>query len=360
MVEDISARKQAAEALQLSEQHLKSIIETSPECVKLVAADGTLLQINAAGLAMVGAERAEDVIGQSVYPLVASSHREAFRAMTERVCRGHKEVLEFEVVGLRGTQRWMETHAVPLRNPNGGAVVLLAITRDITERKHAEEALRRHERTLQRARDERERISQDLHDNILQSLYAVGMQLEASKLSFSKTPRKSKSYTMQAIDQLNRLVVDVRQFIALLKQPTAPAMDFGQALRQLVAAFSAAGQAAPELEVEDLVEPRVTSEQAEQLLNIAREALSNSLRHAQATHRRVRLSHSDHTLRMQICDDGVGFDPHRKGKRGHGLVNMAARATRINARFSLESRPNRGTCITIELPTEDCREHREV
>lgn len=353
VVRDITERKRAEAALQMSEQHLKSIIETSPECIKLVAADGTLLQMNAAGLAMIEAERAEEVIGQSVYPLVSPRHREAFRMMNERVCLGHKEFLEFEVVGLRGIHRWMETHAVPLYNPADGAVVQLAITRDVTERKQTEEALRRQERTLQRARDERERICQDLHDNILQALYAVGMQLEAGKLSFSKAPRKSKSHTTQAIDQLNRLVVDVRRFIALLKQPTASSMDFGRALRQLVANFSAGGQAAPELDINDLVVAMVTTEQAEQLLNIAREALSNSMRHAQAAHRCVRLSRFDHTVRMQICDDGVGFDPKRKRTRGHGLANMAARAKRIRARFSLESRPGKGTRITIELPTEE-------
>lgn len=353
VVRDISDRKLAEKALQLSEQHLKSLIEASPECVKLVAADGTLLQMNAAGLAMIEAERAEDVIGRNLYPLVAPKHREAFRTMNERVCRGSKESLEYEVVGLRGTHRWMETHAVPLRNPGGGAVIHLAITRDITERKRTEEALRRQERRLQQARDERERFSQDLHDNILQSLYAVGMQLEAGRLLFGKAPRKSKSYTTQAIDQLNRLVMEVRQFIALLGQQTAPVMDFIQALRQLVASFSAASRTAPELDIKNPVNAKITPEQGEQLLSIAREALSNSIRHAQAAHRWVRLSHTDHTVRMQICDDGVGFDPKRKRKCGHGLANMAARAKRIRARFRLESRPGKGTCITIDLPTEE-------
>ena len=135
-------RKQTETALHRSKQHLKSIIETSPECIKLVAGDGTLLQMNAAGLAMIEADRAEDVIGHCVYPLVAPEHREAFRTLNESVCQGAKGSLEFELVGLRGTRRWMDTHAVPLRNPADGRVVQLAITRDITERKRAEDQLR--------------------------------------------------------------------------------------------------------------------------------------------------------------------------------------------------------------------------
>ncbi|MEK7336188.1 MAG: PAS domain S-box protein, partial [Nitrospirota bacterium] len=140
--QDITERKLAEQALQLSELHVKSIVEASPECIKLMATDGTLLQMNAAGLAMIEAERAEDVIGKCVYPHIAPEYRDRFRALNESVCQGTKESLEFELEGAQGTRRWMETHAVPLRNPTDGSVVHLAITRDITKRKQAEEALR--------------------------------------------------------------------------------------------------------------------------------------------------------------------------------------------------------------------------
>ncbi|MCS6896783.1 MAG: PAS domain S-box protein, partial [Nitrospira sp.] len=144
--------------------------------------------------------------------------------------------------------------------------------------------------TRARAREEREQLSQDLHDNILQSLYAIGMQLEASRLSLARSPKKSQAHTALAIDQLNRLVGDVRQYIAFLKHPSAPATDFGQALRQLVASFSAAGETAPDLDIQESLMNLITPEQGEHLLNIAREALSNSARHSGATHRSVRVS----------------------------------------------------------------------
>lgn len=207
--------------------------------------------------------------------------------------------------------------------------------------------------TRAQAREERERLSQDLHDNILQSLYAVGMQLEAGRLSSDKSQRKSRAYTTQAIDQLNRLVVDVRQYIALLKHQSTPAMDFGQALRHLVASFSAPGQTAPAVEIDAPVIALITPEQGEHLLNIAREALSNSMRHSGATHRWVRLSHTGAAVRLEISDDGVGFDPKKQRRRGHGLGHMAARAKRIRARFRMESRPREGTRITVDLPIEE-------
>ena len=149
--EDITEAKQAAQRLRESENRLRTIIETEPECVKLVAADGTLLEMNAAGLAMIEAASADAVMGQSVYSLITPEHREAFIAFNESVCQGNKGSLEFEIIGLQGTRRWMETHAVPLPSESDGTLIHLAITRDITVRKQAEEELRQLNTALENA-----------------------------------------------------------------------------------------------------------------------------------------------------------------------------------------------------------------
>ena len=138
-------RNQAEDALRASENRLRAIIETEPECVKLVACDGTLLDMNPAGLAMIEAESLTPLIGKSIYPLVCPEYRETFRTFTESVCQGHRGRIEFEITGLKGTRRWMETYAVPLPSDSDAPPMLLGVTRDITERKRAEEALRQSE-----------------------------------------------------------------------------------------------------------------------------------------------------------------------------------------------------------------------
>ena len=141
-------RKRSEEALRESESHLRAVLESEPECVKRLAPDGTLLEMNPAGLAMIEANSAAQVVGKSVYGLVAPAHREAFRQLTERVCRGEPGSLEFELIGLKGTRRWMDTRAVPLRRDPHGVTELLGVTRDITDRKHAVEALQESEARL--------------------------------------------------------------------------------------------------------------------------------------------------------------------------------------------------------------------
>ncbi|MBI4548090.1 MAG: PAS domain S-box protein [Ignavibacteriae bacterium] len=137
-VEDITDRKRMEEEFRKNEALLRTIFDTEPECVKIVSNDGKLLQINVAGLAMIEADSADQVIGKSFYPMVATKYRQAFKQLTESVCRGNEGTLEFEIVGLKGTRRWMETHAVPLRTSETGVFTMLGVTRDVTERKRSE------------------------------------------------------------------------------------------------------------------------------------------------------------------------------------------------------------------------------
>jgi PAS domain S-box-containing protein len=146
IVRDVTERKRAEEALARSENRLRTIVETEPECVKVLDADGCLLEMNPAGLALVEADSLEQVRGKPVYDVVVPKYRADYVALTERVLGGGSGTLEFESVGLKGRRYWLETHAVPLREARGEIVGLLGITRDITERKQAEEALRQSEK----------------------------------------------------------------------------------------------------------------------------------------------------------------------------------------------------------------------
>jgi diguanylate cyclase (GGDEF)-like protein/PAS domain S-box-containing protein len=133
-------RQQANTQLADSELLLRSIIEAEPECIKIVDAQGQLLQMNPAGLAMIEAESLAQVANQPVLNLVAPEHRTAFHQMHRRVLAGESATLAFEVQGLKGGRRWLETHAVPLRL--NGETLHLAVTRDITKSKQSEDALR--------------------------------------------------------------------------------------------------------------------------------------------------------------------------------------------------------------------------
>jgi PAS domain S-box-containing protein len=137
----INRMKSAEENLANSEKYLRSIIETEPECVKLLAEDGTLLAMNPAGLEMVEAKTADMVLGKSVYPLITPECRDSFRKFVEGICCGNKGSCEFEIVGLKGTRSRLESYAVPFYDEENKKFVMLSVTRDVTERRKLEEQL---------------------------------------------------------------------------------------------------------------------------------------------------------------------------------------------------------------------------
>ncbi|MDO9213784.1 MAG: EAL domain-containing protein [Methylococcales bacterium] len=132
-----------------SELQLRTIIETDPECVKLLAVDGSLLQMNRAGLAMIEADSEHQVVGNNIKNILLPKYRPAFVELIRQVFKGETGNLEFEIQGMKGTHRWLESHAVPLRDSEGNITALLSVTRDITEHKHAIEKLQKSEEQLQ-------------------------------------------------------------------------------------------------------------------------------------------------------------------------------------------------------------------
>jgi PAS domain S-box-containing protein len=140
-VRDISERKKAEQNLIATKNHLKAVLDSEPECIKLLSREMILLDMNPAGLEMIGADNLEQVLGKSVLGVVKNEYQDAFKKQTENVFNGKSGVIEFEIIGLKGEHKWLETHSVPMKDNSGKIISLLAITRDITERKKSEQKM---------------------------------------------------------------------------------------------------------------------------------------------------------------------------------------------------------------------------
>jgi two-component system cell cycle sensor histidine kinase/response regulator CckA len=151
MARDITDRVRTEEKLRENEKFLQTVIESEPECVKMIARDGSLLMMNRAGLDMIDAGSLDQVKGQCIYTLVDPAFRREFARLTEQVFEGKRGTLVFEATGLKGRKVWLETTAVPLRDEKNAIIAALGITRDITERKEMESRLRRSEANLREA-----------------------------------------------------------------------------------------------------------------------------------------------------------------------------------------------------------------
>jgi diguanylate cyclase (GGDEF)-like protein/PAS domain S-box-containing protein len=149
----VEQRNTIEQALAGSERTLRTIVETEPDCVRVLALDGTLVRMNRAGLDMVEADSEAQVLGAKVANIVAPGYRAAFNALTEKAIQGESGTLEFEIIGLKGGRRWMDTHTVPMYDSVGRVTGVLGVTRDVTERRQLEQRAKQFEAIVQSSED---------------------------------------------------------------------------------------------------------------------------------------------------------------------------------------------------------------
>jgi signal transduction histidine kinase len=212
-----------------------------------------------------------------------------------------------------------------------------------------EETQRQH-RELERLSvlDDRERIAKELHDGVIQSLFAVGMSLQgaASLAADAELERRID----EAVAEIDRSIRDLRNYIFGLRPGILADRQLDQALRALGAEFESRSGVVTVVEVDTGVAAQLAS-QAGDLVQMTREALSNVGRHAQATTCRVSLW-GDPALGvaiLEIDDDGIGFDPDAGGD-GMGLANLRERVSALGGDLSIDGEPGEGTTLRLILP----------
>lgn len=233
---------------------------------------------------------------------------------------------------------------------SGTPVRMTGALMDITERKQTEKDLRQREEQLWQMLGERGQLSQDLHDNLIQKIYAIGLNLEESKHLLAKDQKAATKSLDRAIGDLNGVIRDVRNYIDRIDPGIISQTRLHAELAKLVQDARGALKPQFSLRLDPSAVARLNTEEAKQVLFIAREAVSNSLRHSHARTGYVSLRQDHGRLRLEIVDDGVGFDSQRDKPSGHGLRNMAARAQKLGARFEITSVPAQGTRIIVEIP----------
>lgn len=200
---------------------------------------------------------------------------------------------------------------------------------------------------------ERERIGRDLHDGIIQSIYAAGLHLEEASAALDPEAEASRSRIRTVLQELDGISGDIRRMIFDLRSASLEALDPEEIVRGVADELRANTLVSLDLRVTGDRQPRLTHEQAEELRQLVHEAFSNILRHARASHVTVRLAASRRRLTLEIADDGIGFAPDRPAagaESGQGLPNMRRRAELLRAQLEIRSAPGRGTSLSLTMP----------
>jgi len=224
------------------------------------------------------------------------------------------------------------------------------LEREIEDRKRAEAAYLRSETILRQTMEERASLGRNLHDGVIQSLYAAGMGLGTIKLGLRKNPDQAEAKLEQTRLALNEIIRDVRNFITGLEPEALRNQSFPQAVQALAEQMRSIAHFEADLDIDEEVAHSLSIVQRAHALQIIREAFSNALRHGSACRISVRLACNEGRAEIEIRDDGTGFDAASVMEGGKGLANLSDRAQDLGAELRLESKPGNGTVVHLLFP----------
>jgi hypothetical protein len=349
----------------MADAQWRALFDAEPDTVLVLSHDGTVREVNPAGLVLLEAERPDAVVGTSVYAYVAPGHRDVLRAFAERVCLGHKGSLDVELAGLKGTARTVTVHAAPLRDESDGRTGWLAIARDVTELQETEAALRE-SRKMAAVGQLAGGLAHDFN-NILNGIMG-SLWMVATKLG----PDHPAASMVAAASQAGRRAADlIRRLLSLGRRskgetrPVALQSIIEDVAKRVRRTFD------PGIDVVVRADPDVWTVNAHpgelrqallQLCENARDAMPQGGR---LTIELKNLTKDDGAVvRLIVSDTGTGIDsetaPHifepfftTKGEgkgAGLGLTVVQAIFTRLGGTVAVESEPGRGSRFVIEIP----------
>lgn len=351
---NITKQKKAEQALAESETHLRTIVQANPECIKLLDQKGQILEMNPTGLALIGADSLDQVIGKNALSLVVPEHRLAFERLIKRVFEGNAEKLLFEIKGFKGRRLWMETHCVPLKNTNEDIIAALSVTRDITEKIQLENSLNEERQIRQQQiteavitgqEKERTQLGEELHDNINQILASTKLYIEcAQKSEETRTDLLNESRLL-----VERAMVEIRKLSKSLLPPSLGEVGLFQALFELAENIKQVNALAIVINWNNLDENELPDKLKLTIFRIVQEQMNNVIKHAAAKNVWININKIEEIIQVSVKDDGCGFDTAIK-RGGVGLRNITSRAEVNNGVAFINSKPGAGCELVASFP----------
>ncbi|RYY97358.1 MAG: PAS domain-containing sensor histidine kinase [Chitinophagaceae bacterium] len=307
-----------------------------------------------------------------IYGVSDPQHIDAFERWLERVHPDDREALAADIAGLLasssrasfeseyrfrrddGQYAQIYDRGLLLRDANGRPTRLIGAAQDITERKKMEQELVARElsrqkliskATLETQERERAEIGKELHDNVNQVLTTTKLYLDLSM----STPELREELIQKSSRNIIYVINEIRALSRSLMNPSLGDLGLLDAIQDLVDSVNLTGKIRIAVTADGALEDQLDEQQKLMVFRILQEALNNALRHSGAQQLEVRLADLGGSLQLMVRDDGIGFDP-AEVKKGSGLRNVENRVYLANGTLRVESQPQQGCTLVIQLP----------
>ena len=363
-VQDITERKLSAEALRLSEQLYRSILNASPDAIVVVELNGKIRMVSPTTLTMCGCKGYDQLIGQNMFDFIESEDRD--RAMSNNlflIDGNNKGTTEYRIVRIDGTVFFAEVNGEILWNSKNDPNGLIFIIRDITERKKAEVALKNSQvelkqfaSHLQNVREEEKlQLAREIHDELGQILIAIKIDLGMLKQKVLKSIKTVDAENIltnfdnlfglvdNTLNTTRRIMTDLRPEVLFL-------IGFVEAVKLYINNFKERYQIICIFE-NSVTGLKLDSQQSVALYRIVQESLTNIVKHSKATKVKISLEKRENKLGLEISDNGIGFKLSQKNKvNSFGLLGMKERVYLLEGMLQISSQQGEGTTVKVEIP----------
>ena len=336
--------------LRTSETRLRTLIANVPGAIYRCANDAHwTMELISDDIERISGYPASDFINNACRTFASVIHPDdqdqVQHAVTQATQQGEMFILEYRIIRADSNVAWVLERGQQVDGSNNRSWIDGVIF-DINERRRAEDELHQSLRQLAVAED-RERIARELHDGVIQSLFGVGMTLQAMDL-VADQPDAVRAGLATSMDSIDTVIEDVRNYVFQLRPGLLVDHQLHAAIDRLARDFQSISQVITVVDVDTSVAAALAP-RAGDILQLAREALSNVRRHAHATTCRVSLKRAEGAALLQIDDDGEGFEPTAAAHCGQGLRNLAERSTSLDGQLTINSGAT-GTTVTVRLP----------
>ncbi|HEU5308955.1 MAG TPA: PAS domain S-box protein [Acidimicrobiia bacterium] len=342
MVRDVTERVNA----ESRQREVREALDATRDAVLVL--DATTLRftyVNEGAVEQVGYSR-DELLGMTMLHITPEFDEQGLRELVAPMVEGESTSIMFTTVHRHrdGTDVPVEILMQAIPGEDGTPLRYVKIVRDIRQRLETEQRLHQAEQHLQLVED-RERIARDLHDVVIQKLFAAGMTVQSVAARSTEPDQGARLH--RVVDDLDETIREIRSVIFSLHSDTHQQPGLRASILRIVDEEREALGFEPRIRFDGPVDA-VSEYVAAELLPAVREAISNVARHAQATSVDIEVEHRDGLVTLQVADDGVGLPVNPDG--GNGIRNLANRAAKLGGRCGVDARPDGGTVLEWQAP----------
>ena len=349
---DVTERRRAEEALAESEAKYRNLVEATNTGYLVLDDTGGVLDANDEYVRISGHHALSEIAGRTVMEWTAPYDADRNAKEVETCLReGTVRQLEVDYVGPSGKVIPVEINANCIETTQGRRI--LSLCRDISERRRAQAALEREQRTLehmlQASDHERQLIAYDIHDGLAQQLAGAIMQFQIFGHRKDAQPDEAAKAFDAGVTMLRQSHFEARRLISGVRPPILDESGVVAAIAHL--ANDQSLEMGPKVEFQSKVKfNRLVPVLENAIYRIVQEGLTNACKHSQSQRVQIRLLQRNDRLQIQIRDWGIGFDPKARCDNRFGLEGIRERARLLGGLCRIQSNPRKGTSIMVELP----------